>query len=47
MEPQNWWVDLLTAKDEWKCVWAVAGEQFNQQISFWKLLKLFAEANHK
>ena len=46
MKCQDWWVDPLTEKDEWRCVWVVAGELF-KQISLWKLLKLFAEANHK
>ena len=45
MKFQDWWVDPLTERDEWRYVWVVAGELF-KQISLWKLLKLFAEANH-
>ncbi len=46
MKFQDWWVDPLTERDEWRYVWVVAGELF-KQISLWKLLKLFAGANHK
>ncbi len=46
MDRYDWWVDPLTERDEWRCVWAVAGE-LCKQICIWKLLKLFAGVNHK
>ncbi len=28
MGPQDWWVDPRLERDEWKCVWVVAGVQY-------------------